>query len=1200
MSTIDFDNLVPLTDDEVKDIVVVGGSDRRAPRELKGKEGDKPSTYNPYRGKNLDMKDLFYNNTENIDAIKKYYKSRYNKIRITETKEDEIDLVHDFITDMRWSEINEVTAGKLAYYVHNASTDEIYNFRNVYDAFKAMPNMWERGYEGEEMSERLSRMGEGLFDYIFGAIAAPSTVAALFTGGTAKVGAVAANRAFISTAVQNGLTKVTSKAAKGGLKRGVQKHLKLPANAILQGAKRGAIVDSVGAAATNLGVQQTRIGIGAQDDFSLGNMVLSTVVGATPGAVIGGAVGAKAFRSTRQTKRLLTKGAEKQGIGILERTGKSFQPSTQKLLEDPDTDKVAKELTDNFNELNKNVADGSKIKWSKEDALDPEIVAAGQSELRAVGKEIGLSDDAVVKVSLSNEVMQRIATAAKKIIQVGGKTNPKINPNDRVAKQVYDLLAEDQIAPEVYRDILDELGVDLGQFAKIVLAEGSDLGRGLGLFGQIKRKFLDVQANYGQRTAYEEAMIKLEELGKKSGFGGIYTDNPRMYRWNQYRKGILVSQPGTAIRNAISVTGFQVAPDMLVTAMNRALRTMNGFENKSSFVADATLMWRNTFDMATGGQRLNLLTAEILKDLPKSQKRLFSNMFGDTNISSAPGNAGTRGMDRFVNAINILNRGQEHFFRTTAFMTSLQRQLDEAGIDLLELASNGTLGKRVASKEGETLIKDTLIEKAIDDALETTFAGLPGKDTPIGRVANMFIDFVNKTPATLVIPFPRFMMSALKYQYEYSPLGLISQFTTKGKALRKAGDYRTLSKNMVGSLMLGMAFHLKSDERYGKGEWYELTDPETGKAIDTRALFPLPQYLFMADTVLRFRSGRLKDSSSFISDVQSAVTGTNFRAGMAGNKLFNGLIEAIDAGDTGKLSEAALATMGAIGSQYLVFLRPINDVLMQYGALEPEVYETKGTGLSAQGGVLEGSKAKIVSRPSAQIVNNLPFGVGQAIYRYLFNEEQKYAIDSTLPIDERVKRYNPILKQLFGATLGEKTLASQIFSYYGLDYTDKSVYTGDAAYDRLANIHMQTLVNTILLPRFADDNSLFNRLAKEDSVRGDYSNTKYYLQEELRELRGIARDLARSDNPNLAKAVDLYRSTSAQQRRAFDALKDTRPGEMTFKDYQKQIYSKALKSSGRYGELDKPYVSEVNLERMFESDEDRLRRKKRLYPNIYE
>ena len=73
MSTIDFDNLVPLTDDEVKDIVVVGGSDRRAPRELKGKEGDKPSTYNPYRGKNLDMKDLFYNNTENIDAIKKYY-----------------------------------------------------------------------------------------------------------------------------------------------------------------------------------------------------------------------------------------------------------------------------------------------------------------------------------------------------------------------------------------------------------------------------------------------------------------------------------------------------------------------------------------------------------------------------------------------------------------------------------------------------------------------------------------------------------------------------------------------------------------------------------------------------------------------------------------------------------------------------------------------------------------------------------------------------------------------------------------------------------------------------------------------------------------------------------------------------------------------------------------------------------------------
>ena len=154
----------------------------------------------------------------------------------------------------------------------------------------------------------------------------------------------------------------------------------------------------------------------------------------------------------------------------------------------------------------------------------------------------------------------------------------------------------------------------------------------------------------------------------------------------------------------------------------------------------------------------------------------------------------------------------------------------------------------------------------------------------------------------------------------FSPLGFLTSIgTTKGRTRIAKGDHTGLAKNIVGSGMLTGAFMLKNSE-YSGGEWYELKDPDTGRTLDTRALFPIPQYLFAADTIQRFFSGRDKDTAQFINDAQSAITGTNFRGGQAGGMAVSGVIEAFTGGGEQKIIETMADVAGNVGSQYLVFL----------------------------------------------------------------------------------------------------------------------------------------------------------------------------------------------------------------------------------------------------------------------------------------
>lgn len=1113
-------------------------------------------TTNPYEDKDMDLDDLFYNNKEVISSIRKYYLDR-NKVANTKDVED---LVNEFRTDMRWMESNEVSAATTLYYLNNTSQEAVNNFRNAYDAFKAMPKFYEQGTVDETTSERAFRFGEGVFDYVTSTVASPTGVLSLFTGGAGTAAKQAASRAFISTALE----KVGRKQLFDKVKR----------KGMLTGAAKAGFVDMVGGVATNTATQFTRQRIGAQDDFDYGQLALVGTAAALPGGLMGAYTGRKGVTTARETMDLLEEGFEALGGAAL----RDYTGKAGKVLAQKETKTVAEKLTKEFDQFQDSLDNPVK------NPLDKEVVEEGEKILKEVADKIGIESKGG-KFSLAPEVMERVAGAARTILKESGE---KLDPNKRVSEQVYEMLRDKKIPFEVYRDVIQEFGIGVEDFAKVVLMQASEYGRGLGSIASIKSDYAitsmkaianDIRAAH-TKSEYELSMDAMRGLSKKSG-----REEPGVWsRLNNARKGLLVSQPATAIRNGLSVGAFQAVPDIALSGFERVMAQLAGRPMGGGYVSDMSALTKHVLNIGTGDKKGNLYIAQILRDLPKQQDRLFGHLFGDiANDTTAEAGEGVlskigTGIEDGVKILNFLNRGQEHLYRSAAFLAHIERSLARSGKEgyatLDDLAKKGAIR---SSKDG--IIDDQMVSDAVDFAMEFTFANNPPRTDAFGRLGNTIIDWVNKTPATLAIPFPRFMFAAMRYQYEYSPLGLLHSGgigikkaikgnvdPNTGKKLLGADgkpltglkriqslnqkEIRDIGKGLYGSIMLGTAMELKNSE-YGKDtKWYELRYDlnKPNEVIDTRALFPLPQYLFVADFLSRLQSGRAKDTSKIVQEGIQALTGANFRGGNVGNLVVDGTIDLVsgvtqDSAGLNKVYKELIDLGGNIGSQYMQPFNIFNDVLMQYDIDEPYSKDFLGTGRTgkSQVGFGLGLRDNITSPAIARILGRLPAGLGNVLYKDLYDEERKYTIDPTLPVNERIQKINPLLKQFFGLTVGKTSMVMRTFDYYGLDYGDYKFVGGDAEAQRQLNHNLQRVINFHMPSLLTNEKSEFNFLVEkaENKARIEGKNVNYievqkFLNDELIEYKKLARNMLEIENPVL---LDLWREPkrrSGKERKVLD------------------------------------------------------------------
>jgi len=486
------------------------------------------------------------------------------------------------------------------------------------------------------------------------------------------------------------------------------------------------------------------------------------------------------------------------------------------------------------------------------------------------------------------EVVEAVGGPASEAMAARGVLR---DPTKTMTTQIMDEVSTN---PKNYKNILKGLGVTeeefLGNLKTSLTKSAQDMNR----MSQFAKR-LDVAP-------------ELEELLSKAGKeqGGM---DAFMYWWKRadnVRRALLVSQLSTAMRNAEVQTGRFV-----IDAMEQGIASV--FQKGARAVGVSVKEPVGFFDGVEGAlnifQRNKAVVNKIIEAFPESkiEDRLLHTYMSDVGPS---GGTKWSGVDKVLNTIGWANRTQEFIIRRAVFVSKLAKTAENKGIDLREAAKSGQLAGKLTEDE---------ISAAIQKSLEFTFAEHAG-----GTAGRSFVNAINAIPgATWILPFPRFLVNSIKFQYQYSPLGLMSLFSKSERAALAEGNMKVLSRATVGGILLGAAYEMRNSEYAGEKAW-EVMVPGTKKPLDTRPYNPLVGYLILADLAKRAKDGTLYRLEG--QDLLTALMGGNIRAG-AGLFAVDQILNSMTTESTEQNTTAASDILKGFAGQLIGGLAtPINQV----------------------------------------------------------------------------------------------------------------------------------------------------------------------------------------------------------------------------------------------------------------------------------
>ena len=451
--------------------------------------------------------------------------------------------------------------------------------------------------------------------------------------------------------------------------------------------------------------------------------------------------------------------------------------------------------------------------------------------------------------------------------------------------------------------------------------------------------------------------------------------------------------------------------------------------------------------------------AKFLLDMNPAEKNRFYNQYSEIrrklnnknpNQSALAGKG--EGIDKSdtmldswektIHTFNFFNRQQEFLFRHGAFTASIQRQLYDKGLDMMGVLESGRVTENIS--EG-------MIKKAVDEALEFTYAAQP--EWGLFKTAN---NFIVKSGLTLVIPFPRFMFKAIEMTYNYNLTGMAHGMISVGrKGIKNATDrdYRRIAEGVAGGLpMLGLGYYLADPENDLVGsEWYNLkTIGDT--EVDARPYFPLTPYLYIGTMIHRKLRGdpMIPLTDSGVDELLEGFTGTNFRGSGAMSALTKDMINVFSGEDEagaksfaftmGKYMGEAMSGYGQPIYQFADIFRPESSRKKDYK--ENPNYEN---GLAA---FFQG-----VYQPFKSRIDRVPL-IGEFIDEEALPDLEDPRYEST---PERVM---PFMKLLFGATLNRVPPDYVVeLGQMGFNYRDFMARTNVPSFDRALNREMGYRMN---------------------------------------------------------------------------------------------------------------------------------------------
>lgn len=381
-------------------------------------------------------------------------------------------------------------------------------------------------------------------------------------------------------------------------------------------------------------------------------------------------------------------------------------------------------------------------------------------------------------------------------------------------------------------------------------------------------------------------------------------------------RAMMVSAFSTAMRNAQSQAvrfGLERMTDLTENIIRKSIGMESDFTTRS--------IARNSLRALSASERS---AREIAGEHPAELARLFNNYAGGVEVPQLEhGPIANRvhqaterlfgGMEKAAKVVNFANQLQEFHLRSAEFLSTLDLHLRKDHDMTLE---------RFVGRYGADAIPKEIVTKAVDRALEVTFADSPGREGLGGRLLGDLIEVGNYIPPTVSpIAFPKFMFNSLKFLYQYNPTGMID--------LARSGQNkpRVIAKALLGSTMLLTAYGFRKSEYAGE-KWYELK--LGGHTFDTRPFGPFSTYLFLGEALRRARTGEPHFTLAEIAEAIGASSGPGGTGIAVAEKLYNYSMQ----GQWDKFQRVLKTEAGDFGRALLTPVRQLKDLVAAFDPAE--------------------------------------------------------------------------------------------------------------------------------------------------------------------------------------------------------------------------------------------------------------------------
>ena len=619
--------------------------------------------------------------------------------------------------------------------------------------------------------------------------------------------------------------------------------------------------------------------------------------------------------------------------------------------------------------------------------------------------------------------------------------------------------------------------------------------QGLGDAARVMQRF-SIASRYVPKEAADIAKLGIQEADGLDFWKRLT---------NTYR-GALVSSVATTMRNVISSVGrvpIDAATNLMDSTINAAI---NPFRQQKVGVNpfDAAAVITDRF--APGR---NTKFWEQMKNVqPEIQKELAATYAAD--VSRVVRKDAFAKVEKAVDVANLFNRVTETATRKALFPVMLRREATRLNLDFDELVDTGAIAR----------LPEEAWTKALDDTLGFTYSGKSEVADGISKILDKMgkVGTVARVVGTTIMPFPRFMMNALKFQFDYSPAGftrLFSPTTTRlfsPTELKKIaeGDTGVLSKGLIGSTMLYGAYQFRNSENAGE-KWYEGRLPD-GRTVDLRPYFPAAPYLLVADIIKRAQDNTL-DQAFQTADILQGLSGAQFRAG-TGLYVTDQLLKDLSgaAGNLDKAKTIVTSWLADVGAGFLQPFSTFKDFYAQYDPEEAVYRDTKDNPLAAL----------VRPIPGAQQALGVPAAPSATREGPLTTED-------------------PALRQLLGATIRPaKNIVESELDRLGLTPYDVGSKTGEIAIDRLVNRDLGIIAERKIAPllRSAKYQSLDN-VGKSAAIKDMYAkaretaNAKFSAENPelslLKSYRGMKREAKIMLNRQVERRTGMSADTLLRQ-----------------------------------------------------------------------